>query len=299
MSEPTHPLIANGWFKEVSDECFPGQAFSLRVEKILYAKKSKYQDVLVFKSTDFGNVLVLDGIIQCTERDEFAYQEMITHVAMFAHKNPKKVLVIGGGDGGVLREVIKHSTVEEATLVEIDDSVIQLSKKYLPSMACSYGSDKVKVVLQDGFKFLKECASKDELQKYDVIITDSSDPEGPAENFFTENYYQLLYDALTPEGVVTSMASENIWLNIKKLADLRKAAGQVFPVAKISNCTIPTYTSGQIALLCCAKSPNLDVSTPSRTIPEPEEMNLFKYYNSQIHNASFVLPTWAKNIIYQ
>lgn len=301
MSELTHPLIVDGWFKEVSDECFPGQAFSLRVEKILYAKKSKYQDVLVFKSTDFGNVLVLDGIIQCTERDEFAYQEMITHVAMFAHMNPRRVLVlvIGGGDGGVLREVIKHPMVEEATLVEIDNSVIELSKKYLPHMACSYDNPKVKVVLQDGFKFLKDCASKEESQKYDVIITDSSDPEGPAENFFTENYYQLLYDALTPDGVATSMASENIWLNIKKLAHLRKAASQVFPVARVSNCTIPTYTSGQIAILCCAKNSHVDVSTPIRTVTESKEGILFKYYNHQIHSASFVLPTWAKNIIYQ
>ncbi|QPG74861.1 hypothetical protein FOA43_002197 [Brettanomyces nanus] len=297
MSLLTHPLIKNGWFKEVNNESFPGQAFSLRVSKILYAEKSKYQDVLVFKSTDFGNVLVLDGIIQCTERDEFAYQEMITHVAMFAHGNAKKVLIIGGGDGGVLREVVKHPSVETATLVEIDDMVIRIAKKYLPNMSCSFENDKVNVVLTDGFKFLKQVAM--DSGRYDVIITDSSDPEGPAEAFFQKDYFQLLYNALAPNGVVISMASENIWLNINKLGHLRKVANEVFPVAKISNCTIPTYTSGQIALLCCSKDPQLDVSKPSRALPRDQEIKLFKYYNSQIHQASFILPTWADQIIYE
>ncbi|VEU22479.1 DEKNAAC103550 [Brettanomyces naardenensis] len=296
--ELTHPLVLDGWFKEISDEYFPGQAFSLRVEKILYAKKSKFQDVLLFKSTDFGNVLVLDGVIQCTERDEFSYQEMITHVAMFAHGNPKRVLVIGGGDGGVLREAVKHPSLERATLVEIDDMVIKLSKKYLPKMAGSYQNEKVNVVLGDGFKFLKDCASKDDAQKYDVIITDSSDPEGPAEAFFQKDYFTLLYNALTPRGIVISMASENIWLDINKLRDLRKTAAEVFPVAKISNCTIPTYTSGQISLLCCARDANIDVSIPSRTLPRDEEIKLFRYYNSRIHESSFILPTWADQIIY-
>jgi spermidine synthase len=113
--------LIDGWFREISEELWPGQAMTLRVKKVLHHEKSKYQDVLVFESTDFGMVLVLDGAIQVTERDEFSYQEMITHLAMNSHPNPKKVLVIGGGDGGVLREVIKHDCVEEATLCDIDE----------------------------------------------------------------------------------------------------------------------------------------------------------------------------------
>ena len=112
--------VTDGWFREISD-MWPGQAMTLKVKSVLHHEKSKYQDVLIFESTDYGTVLVLDNVIQCTERDEFAYQEMITHLAMNSHPNPKKVLVIGGGDGGVLREVIKHDCVEEAVLCDIDE----------------------------------------------------------------------------------------------------------------------------------------------------------------------------------
>lgn len=282
-------LIDDGWFREVNSNAFPGQSFSLKVEKVLHHETSEFQDVLVFKSTDFGNVLVLDGIIQCTERDEFAYQEMITHLAMFSHRAPKNVLVIGGGDGGVLREVVKHPSVENATLVEIDDMVIQLSKKYLPNMAQGFDDAKVNVVITDGFKFLKDAAQGD---KYDVIITDSSDPEGPAEAFFEKQYFRLLYDALEPEGIMVSMASENIWLDLDKLARLRRVANEVFPLAKVANCMIPSYTSGQIALLCCSKGGS-DVSKPARRFAKEKEDILFKYYNSEIHKASFIQPTWA------
>lgn len=295
--ELTHPLVVDGWFREISDEYFPGQAFMLRVDKILYAKKSEFQDILVFKSTDFGNVLVLDGVIQVTERDEFAYQEMISHIPLFAHPNPKRVLVIGGGDGGVLREVVKHECVESVTLVEIDDMVIKLSKKYLPNMSKSYEHEKVKVFLQDGFKFLKDCEDKSEEEKYDVIITDSSDPDGPAEAFFQQDYFKLLFNALNKDGIVISMASENIWLNINNLKKLSDTCKNVFPVVKSCYCTIPTYTSGQISLMCCGKNPEIDIAKPSRKLSVEKQQELFKYYNSDIHSASFILPTWANKVI--
>ncbi|KAG0683405.1 hypothetical protein C6P40_004057 [Pichia californica] len=298
QQELTHPSIVDGWFREASDEFFPGQAFMIKVEKILYSKKSEFQDILVFKSTNFGNVLVLDGIIQVTERDEFAYQEMITHIPLFSHPNPKKILVIGGGDGGVLREVVKHDCVESATLVEIDDMVIKLSKKYLPNMAKSYDHEKVNVILQDGFKFLKDCGESNlNENKYDVIITDSSDPEGPAEAFFEQDYFKLLYNALNKDGIVISMASENVWLNINNLKKLKNTCETIFPLVKTCYCTIPTYTSGQISLMCCSKDINNDISKPSRKFSKEKESELFKYYNSDIHSASFILPNWAQGIL--
>ena len=137
-------LISDGWFRE-RGALWPGQAMSLQVEKVLYHKRSDFQDVLVFQSTTYGTVLVLDGLIQVTERDEFAYQEMIAHLPLFAHPNPKKVLVIGGGDGGVLREIAKHPGVEEIVICEIDKDVIEVSKKYLPSLACGYDDPRVTV----------------------------------------------------------------------------------------------------------------------------------------------------------
>ena len=178
---------------------WPGQAMTLKVKEVVHHEKSKYQDVLIFESTDYGMVLVLDNVIQATERDEFSYQEMITHLAMNAHPNPKKVLVIGGGDGGVLREVVKHECVEEAVLCDIDEAVIRLSKKYLPSMSVGYQHPKVKVHVGDGFKFLDDYKNE-----FDVIITDSSDPEGPAEALFQKPYFQLLNGALREGGVITT-----------------------------------------------------------------------------------------------
>ncbi|EZF09772.1 spermidine synthase [Trichophyton rubrum D6] len=198
MSEITHPTIKDGWFSEVSD-MWPGQAMNLRVNQILHHEKSDYQDVLVFESSDHGTVLVLDNVIQCTERDEFSYQEMITHLAMNSHPNPKKVLVIGGGDGGVLREIVKHDTVEEAVLCDIDEAVIRVSKKYLPGMSVGFQHPNAKVYVRDGFKFLEE-----QKNQFDVIITDSSDPEGPAEVLFQKPYFELLYGALREGGVIST-----------------------------------------------------------------------------------------------
>ncbi|GME87921.1 spermidine synthase activity protein [[Candida] boidinii] len=297
ITELTHPTIKDGWFRETSEDYFPGQAMCLRVDKILHMEKSQFQDVLVFKSTDYGNVLVLDGVIQATERDEFAYQEMITHLPLFCHKQPKRVLVIGGGDGGVLREVVKHDCVESATLVEIDEMVITLSKKYLPNMAQAMGHEKVKIILQDGFKFLKDAADNSEEEKYDVIITDSSDPEGPAEAFFQQDYFKLLFNALTKDGVVISQASENVWLKLENLRKLKDICSSIFPVVGLSHCTIPTYTSGQLALMVCGKNPEISLTKPIRTLSSEEESKLFKYYNKELHSASFVLPTWADVVI--
>jgi spermidine synthase len=172
---------------------------TLKVEKVLHHEKSQYQDVLIFKSTDYGTVLVLDNVIQCTERDEFSYQEMIAHLAMNSHPDPKKVLVIGGGDGGVLREVVKHDCVEEAVLCDIDEAVIRLSKEYLPHMAQGLTHPKSTVHVGDGFKFLDDYKNS-----FDVIITDSSDPDGPAESLFQKSYFELLNNALREGGVITT-----------------------------------------------------------------------------------------------
>lgn len=179
---------------------------TLKVEKVLHHEKSLYQDVLIFKSTDYGNVLVLDNVVQATERDEFSYQEMITHLAMNSHPNPKKVLVIGGGDGGVLREVVKHDSVEEAILCDIDEAVIRLSKQFLPHMAVGFEHPKSKVHVGDGFKFLDDYKNT-----FDVIITDSSDPEGPAESLFQKPYFQLLHDALREGGVITTQGCMSLF----------------------------------------------------------------------------------------
>ncbi|KAK0739903.1 Spermine/spermidine synthase-domain-containing protein [Apiosordaria backusii] len=286
MGDITHSTIKDGWFREISN-MWPGQAMTLKVEKVLHHEKSKYQDVLIFKSTDYGNVLVLDNVIQATERDEFAYQEMITNLAMMSHPSPKKVLVIGGGDGGVLREVVKHECVEEAILCDIDEAVIRLSKQYLPHMSAGFDHPKVKVHVGDGFKFLDDYKNT-----FDVIITDSSDPEGPAESLFQKPYFQLLHDALREGGVITTQA-ENQWLHLPLITKLKQDCKEIFPVAEYAYTTIPTYPSGQIGFMVCTKDANRNVKVPLRSWSKEEEEKLCRYYNSEIHKASFVLPTFA------
>lgn len=276
----------DGWFRETND-LWPGQAFALKVRQKLYEGRTEFQDVLVFESESYGNVLVLDGVVQATERDEFAYQEMICHIPLMAHRKPRRVLVVGGGDGGCVREVLKHPSVERVDLVEIDGKVPELSKKFLPNMSKSLDDPRVKVHICDGFKFLADCR-----EPYDVIISDTSDPEGPAVQLFQKEYFELLSGALTPEGVVTMQASENIWLKISVLQKLQKTCLSVFPVAKYAATCVPTYTSGQLGLIVCAKDVGQDVQHPAREC----ELDT-KYYTPKIHSASFILPNFAQRYI--
>ncbi|KAI8141922.1 spermidine synthase [Fennellomyces sp. T-0311] len=293
MAAPlTHPSIKDGWFMEKNSQ-WPGQAMALKVEEILHVEKSKFQDVLVFQSANYGNVLVLDGVIQATERDEFSYQEMITHLAMNSHPNPKKVLVIGGGDGGVLREVVKHESVEEATLVDIDEAVPRVSKKYLPNMSIGFQHPKVTVHIGDGVEFLR-----DKVNQYDVIITDSSDPDGPAEGLFGAEFFQLLKNALTEKGVFSTQG-ECMWLHlplIKKVIDFCK---DLYPRVEYAYTCIPTYPSGQIGHIMCSKDPEALIREPIRKFTPEQEAKLFRYYNSEIHKAAFVLPQFAKKVLYE
>ena len=282
---------------------------TLKVNQILHHEKSKYQDVLIFESSDYGMVLVLDNVIQCTERDEFSYQEMITHLAMFAHPNPKRVLVIGGGDGGVLREVVKHDCVEKATLVDIDEAVIRLSKKYLPGMSVGFQHPKVEALVEDGFKYLQ-----DKKGQFDVIITDSSDPDGPAEALFQESYFQLLNGALREGGIITTqgtcslrkdvvkhtnvmLTAENPWLHMHIIQSVKKSCKEVFPVAEYAWTGIPTYPGGQIGFMVCSKDSKCNVKKPARTVSREEEDQLFKYYSKEVHEASFVLPKFVEKAL--
>ncbi|KAJ1908887.1 putrescine aminopropyltransferase [Tieghemiomyces parasiticus] len=289
-AQPSHPNIVDGWFRETAT-MWPGQAFSLEVQQILHHEKSKYQDVLVFESKSYGNVLVLDGVVQATERDEFAYQEMITHLPMNSHPEPKKVLVIGGGDGGVLREVVKHSSVEEVTLCEIDEAVIRVSKKYLPGMAVGFEHPKVNIHIGDGFPFLADRANT-----FDVIITDSSDPIGPAESLYQPGYYELMYKALRPDGMICTQG-ECQWLHLPLIKNVLSFSARVYPSVGYAYTTIPSYPSGQIGFIICSKAADRDLAEPLRQWSVEEEADLCRYYNAQIHRAAFVLPQFAKSAV--
>ncbi|KAF8206953.1 spermidine synthase [Mycena galopus ATCC 62051] len=270
-----HPSIVDGWFREISSQ-WPGQAITLKVNKILHIEKSLYQDILVFESVTYGNVLILDGVIQCTERDEFFYHEMIAHLPLATHPNPRKVLVIGGGDGGVVREVLKHTSVERVVLCEIDEAVVRISREFFPHMAACLASPKVAIHIGDGIKFLAENEAT-----YDVIITDSSDPVGPAEFLYQQPYFQLLHEALAPGGNI-SVQGQTLDCGI---------TNGLFPVSEYASAIMPTYTSGHIGFIIASKDVTRDLRTPVHDVVGT------KYYNRGVHGAAFVLPEFGRGML--
>lgn len=207
---------------------------------------------------------------------------MIAHIPLASHPNPQNVLVIGGGDGGVVREVLKHPSVQKVVLCDIDEAVVRVSKLYLPHMSTLLSSPKVQVVIGDGFKFLAENTSS-----YDVIITDSSDPVGPAESLFQKPYFQLLHDALTPGGSISTQG-ECLWLHLPLIKELREMTSKLFPVAEYAYTTIPTYPSGQIGFIVCSKDQGRNLKVPLRKVEGT------RYYNEDIHKAAFVLPEFGR-----
>ena len=272
--------IKNSRFKE-KDDMWPGIALSLKVKKILLDAKTDYQDLLVFESKSFWNVLVLDWVIQVTERDEAAYQEMLSHIPLFVHKKTKKVLIIVWWDGWILREVIKHESVEKAVLCEIDEWVIEASKKYFPELSTWFNSNKSEVVIWDWAKYIEKSN-----EKFDVIIVDSSDPIWPADSLFNENFYKKLNKSLKKWWVL-AIQWESLFLHNDIAISLHKIMNGIFKNAEYSQVHMPTYPWWNIGLLVC--SDKYDTTNPNRKPSKKLEKSL-KYYSKDIHKASFVLP---------
>ncbi|XP_074097881.1 spermidine Synthase [Cotesia typhae] len=280
-----------GWFSEFND-LWPGISVSFEVTKILHHEKSQFQDILLVDTKSHGRLLVLDGIIQCSESDEFSYQEMISFLPLCTHPNPKNVLIVGGGDGGVAREIVKHPGVEHVTQVEIDGRVLELSRQYLPSLACGLSHPKVNLYVGDGFEFMKKHS-----QQFDVIITDSSDPIGPAECLFQESYFALMKTALKSGGLVCSQAG-TIWSNDMQVEKTLGHCKSVFPAASYAYTSVPTYPTGQIGFVMGSLDPDTKFGEPVKVFTEKEleEMKL-KYYDDKIHRSAFVLPRFAAKAI--
>lgn len=214
---------------------------------------------------------------------------MISFLPLCCHPNPEKVLIVGGGDGGVAREVSKHPKVKEIVQVEIDAKVIEVSKKYLPFMAVGFDSNKLTLHVGDGFEFMKEHS-----QEFDVIITDSSDPVGPAVSLFQESYFSLMKSALRPGGVVCSQAG-TIWNDLDLVSSTLNFCRNQFPSAAYAYASVPTYPSGQIGFVIGSLDREVRFQEPRHvfTREDEESMNL-RYYNSDVHKAAFVLPTFVK-----
>ncbi len=284
------PLFGSEWIREELHKSW-GQAFE--IDEILYEEKTTHQHLLIFKNDIFGRVLALDGVIQNTEKDEFVYHEMLVHVPLVCHGSAKHVLVIGGGDGGALREVIKHKTVEKVTLVEIDESVIHFSKKYLPHICEGVFDDpRLEVVIQDGCQFVKETKVK-----YDVILCDSTDPEGPGKVLFTEEFYDNCHAILAEGGIFVNQNGVP-FLQKEEFVDTFRKRKKSFQETGYYLAVIPTYAGGFMALGFASDTPGY------QTIPvEVLESRLnnvtgqLRYYTPEVHKASFALPQFMKSLL--
>lgn len=280
-------LEINGtkWFSEIH-EFWAGQALNVAIKEKLFEAKSKYQKIEVYETVRLGKMLVLDDAIQLTEFDEFAYHEMFVHVPMNSHPNPERLLVIGGGDGGILREACKYPQLKEIHIVEIDEMVIEVSKKYLPFTSIGYEDPRVKVFPTDGFKYLD-----DHENYYDIILVDSSDPIGPAENLFKSVFYEKLNKALRENGIAVTQA-ESFYLHLDEIIKpLYDSAKKIFKNVDYYMTMVPTYPSGMIGLMGCSKGESL--KNIIKRIGE-EEYKKLKYYNYDIHVSAFNLPKFAK-----
>jgi len=296
--------LKEGWYSEVNNQ-WPGQAMSIQIEERLFDARSDYQHVQVFKSKPYGNVLVLDDVTQLTDLDECAYQEMIAHLPLMAHPNPKKVLVIGGGDGGVIREVCKHKSVESVEICEIDKVVIEAGKRFFPNVAAAWDDARVKLIVQDASKYIKGKTAE-----YDVIIADTSDPEGPAGVLFESEFYRDMFNALKPGGIACNQA-ESFWLNLDLISNLVVNSSKIFETVEYAFTQIPTYPSGMIGFLLSGKADNEKRSEESEkkqrvgdkkttSVPAREDAAVedsCRYYSKEIHSASFVLPKYVTKVI--
>jgi len=265
-----------------------GRALKVRITKSLEKVKSEFQEIEVVESESFGKILLIDGIIMLTDADEFCYHEMITHIPLCVHPKAQKVLVIGGGDGGTVREILKHDSVNEVDVCEIDEKVIEISRRHFPYLANSFNDPKVKVYCEDGNKFIKN--HKDE---YDIIIVDSSDPVGPAEILFRREFYEAMYQALKNNGIVVTQA-ESFFYHKKIIKSLFSFIKEIYPISEYYYTLVPTYPSGIIGFTFCSKKYH-----PIQDFNETEilKLNDLKYYNKKIHKASFALPAFVQEYI--
>jgi len=272
------------WIKDRWDER-RGRSISIKINQTLESFQSKFQKIDVYQSECFGKILTLDDVIMITDFDEFAYHEMIAHVPLHTHPNPQKVLVIGGGDGGTAREILKHD-LTQVHLCEIDEAVVQVCKQHFPNLASSFSDPRMTVFYDDGAQFITKHQGE-----YDVIIVDSSDPWGPAEVLFQESFYTNMQAALNEGGIVVSQ-SESMFYDKNTIGRLFDFNPHIYPIVKYYYTLVPTYPSGTIGFSFCSKK--YDPLDHLRVT----NIKGLKYYNREMHLAAFELPNFMRDIIH-
>ncbi|MEN9400776.1 MAG: hypothetical protein RL632_1879 [Bacteroidota bacterium] len=282
----------NVWFTDKDED----QALSLRFTgEVFYDVQSPFQRVRIIESYKYGKMLALDDMVMTTIKDEFHYHEMISHPSMFTHGNARNILVIGGGDGGTVREILRHEGVEKVTMVEIDGEVINACKEHLPQIAAAFDHPKLNLIVDDGIAFIKNAAP----ESYDIIIVDGSDPVGPAEGLFSVEFYTNCYNALKKNGILVAQG-ESPKFNDKAFAELNHTLQGIFGKdnAPVSLFFVPTYPTGMWSFQYGLK--NMDHPkhvTNESMIDAFVETQGLRYYNSDIHKGSFATPNFVKQLL--
>lgn len=262
--------------------------FSMKVKEQLFNKQSDYQHVAVLDTEEFGRVLTLDGYLMITEKDEFIYHDMIVHVPMATNLDIKKVLVIGAGDGGSIRELTRYPGIELIDMVEIDQMVVEVCKEYIPQTACKLDDPRVHIYYEDGLKFVRR-----KVNEYDLIIVDSTDPFGPGEGLFTKEFYGNCYKALTDKGILVNQHESTYYDEyVEAMKRAHSRIKEIFPIAKVYQAHIPTYPSGHWLFGFASKHYD-----PLKDLNEEEWNSLgikTKYYNTKLHQGAFALPNYVK-----
>ncbi|MDT8427557.1 MAG: polyamine aminopropyltransferase [Pseudomonadales bacterium] len=276
-----------------TESLYPAYGQSLSIDELLFEEKTEHQHLLIFRNALFGNVLVLDGVVQTTEKDEFIYHEMLTHVPLMAHGKARRVLIIGGGDGGILREVCRHQEVTHITQVEIDQAVIDLAKTFFPRHSeGAFEDPRLELVIGDGFSFVHQTEAR-----FDVIISDSTDPKGPAEVLFSQDFYRGCQRCLRPGGILVAQNG----VAFMQLENLQNTAARLNPVFQdwhFYSAAVPTYVGGIMCFAWASDNPQLrqiDVETLQQRWLAKRIGS--RYYTPAIHQAAFALPQYILSAI--
>lgn len=268
-----------------------GQYFA--VDNVLYREQTGHQDLMIFENAELGRVMALDGVVQTTERDEFIYHEMMTHVPLLAHGAAKRVLIIGGGDGAMLREVSRHKNVEQITMVEIDAGVVTFCKQYLPNHnAGAYEDPRFKLVIDDGVNFVRNCS-----EKFDVIISDCTDPIGPGESLFTSEFYEGCQRCLNENGIFVAQNGV-CFLQQDEAVNSHRKLSHYFSDVSFYQAAVPTYYGGIMTFAWASDNPSLRQLDTATLQARFDAAGLAcRYYNPAIHTGSFALPQYLLNAL--
>lgn len=268
-----------------------GQHFT--IDEVYFESRTEHQHLLIFHNAKFGRVMALDGVIQTTERDEFYYHEMLAHVPLFAHGNPKRVLIIGGGDGGLLREVVKHATVEHVTQVEIDAAVVDMAKTWLPNHSRgAFDDPRFELVIADGADFVRNAQAQ-----WDVIMIDSTDPIGPGEVLFTNDFYQGCERILAPGGILVTQNGVP-FMQLDEVRKTGRAFASLFADWHFYGVAVPTYIGGMMALGWATQRPELRTQALDVLSERFDRAAVeTRYYTPAVHCGAFALPRFVEEAL--